>query len=221
MLARAFLISLTLHGILLVSSRTSQPLIGAGDVAPKSMIAVVSLNRNVRASPAPNPVSGTGQVRVHAPQLLTPREQRPPEARNLASLSASTATNAVAASKPAASGEHAIAPGIGNGTAQHDAVSLDVMSEYRLSLAREARRFKRYPQLARERGWEGVAVISVSTVAGALLPQVGLSQSTGFSLLDDAALELARQAVQVAGLPDALRHRQFAISLPIHYRLSD
>ena len=124
------------------------------------------------------------------------------------------------ASKPGGTGEQGT-PSPANGAIQQDAVSVDVMSEYRLSLAREARRFKRYPQLARERGWEGVAVISVSTVAGVLLPQVGLSQSTGFSLLDEAALDLARQAVQVASLPDALRHRQFAISLPIHYRLSD
>ena len=51
---------------------------------------------------------------------------------------------------------------------------VDGVRQYRLSLAREARRFKRYPDQARERGREGVVVVVVKTVAGVAIPQVKL-----------------------------------------------
>jgi len=93
--------------------------------------------------------------------------------------------------------------------------------QYRLSLAREARRFKHYPDQARERGREGVVVLIVTTVAGVAIPQVRLSQSSGSDLLDQAALELLEIAVQTATLPESLRGQQFGLTLPIHYRLDD
>jgi len=58
-------------------------------------------------------------------------------------------------------------------------------------------------------------------VAGVPLPQVSLSQSSGFELLDQEALMLVAQAVTTAALPDSLRNRTFALTLPIHYRLDD
>ncbi|HET7776889.1 MAG TPA: hypothetical protein VFK74_11010, partial [Azospira sp.] len=36
----------------------------------------------------------------------------------------------------------------------------DALRQYRLALALEARRFKRYPRLARERGWEGTVEVT-------------------------------------------------------------
>jgi protein TonB len=93
--------------------------------------------------------------------------------------------------------------------------------QYRLSLAREASRFKRYTDQARERGREGGVVLIVTTVAGVAIPQVKLSQSSGSDLLDQAALELLETAVQTAILPEGLHGHQFTLTLPIHYRLDD
>lgn len=104
--------------------------------------------------------------------------------------------------------------------AQADEVSLDGVRQHRLSLAREARQAKTYPDLARERGTEGVVVV-VTTVAGAGLPQVELSQSSGSDLLDRAAIDLVELAVRSARMPESLRGQQFALTLPIHYRLSN
>jgi hypothetical protein len=54
------------------------------------------------------------------------------------------------------------------------------------------------------------------------LPQVKLSQSSGFEPLDQAALELAGACrAYSAVLPETLRSRQFALTLPIHFRLDD
>ena len=66
-----------------------------------------------------------------------------------------------------------------------------------------------------------MVVVVVTTVAGVGVPQVKLSQSSGFEPLDQAALELLELAVHSAVLPETLRGRQFALTLPIHFRLDD
>lgn len=102
-----------------------------------------------------------------------------------------------------------------------EAITLDSIRQYRLNLAREARRFKRYPELARERGWEGTVVVVVNTVAGRATPIVSVSQPSGFTELNLAALELLEMAIHTAALPESLRNRQFALTLPVEYRLGD
>ncbi len=124
-------------------------------------------------------------------------------------------------SDAAAVSSHETVTAAGAAAPPKDEVSPDGVRQYRLNLAREARRFKRYPPLARQRGWEGVVVVLVSTVANGLLPQVSLSQSSGFELLDQEALELVSQAAHTATVPESLRNRQFGLTLPIHYRLDD
>ena len=79
-----------------------------------------------------------------------------------------------------------------------ESISQYGLHEYRLNLSREARRYKRYPALARQRGLEGVVVIVVSTSAGFPLPQVSLSRSSGQEVLDQQAMEMLSLAVRAA-----------------------
>ncbi|MER2538572.1 MAG: TonB family protein [Azonexus sp.] len=102
-----------------------------------------------------------------------------------------------------------------------ESVSQDGLREYRLNLSREARRYKRYPALARQRGLEGVVVVVVSTRAGLSEPQISLSRSSGQEVLDQQAMEMLSLAVRAARLPDSLRGRDFAIDLPIHFSLEE
>lgn len=101
------------------------------------------------------------------------------------------------------------------------AMSQDGLREYRLNLGREARRYKRYPALARERGQEGVVVLVISTTAGVAMPQVSLSRSSGHALLDNQALEMAILAVRFANLPQSLHGRDFALDLPVRFLLEE
>jgi protein TonB len=103
----------------------------------------------------------------------------------------------------------------------HESISRDGLSEYRLNLSREARRYKRYPVFARQRGLEGVVVIVVGTSAALSVPQVSLSRSSGHDVLDQQAMEMLNLAVRAANLPDSLRGRDFAINLPIHFSLDE
>jgi protein TonB len=102
-----------------------------------------------------------------------------------------------------------------------ESISQDGLREYRLNLSREARRYKRYPALARQRGLEGVVVIVVSTSAGFSVPQVNLSRSSGQEVLDQQAMEMLSLAVRAANMPDSLQGKDFAIDLPIYFSLDE
>lgn len=95
------------------------------------------------------------------------------------------------------------------------------IGQYRLNVARSARQFKVYPPLAREKGWEGVVHVSVAMPIGAGVPTVLLANSSGYEVLDRQALHMVEQAVNLAILPEGMRGRRLAISLPVEYRLAD
>ena len=90
-----------------------------------------------------------------------------------------------------------------------DAIDPEGQRQYRLTLAREAGRFKRYPK-----GVAGTAVIRIEHRAGRV-PVATLARSSGFPLLDDAALDMMRQSSLRAVLPVGLSDRNFSISLPV------
>lgn len=86
---------------------------------------------------------------------------------------------------------------------------------YRLALAREARRFKRYPPQAAEAGWAGTTELRVSVAVGGRAQEVELVRSSGHAVLDNAALEMLRRALPIAAVPESLRGLAFAVSLPV------
>ncbi len=88
-------------------------------------------------------------------------------------------------------------------------------------LAREARRFKRYPAYARERGWEGDVIILLAGASVLGTPSVSLEKSSGHAVLDEQALDIMRSAVSLATLPESLRGKKFRITVPIQFRLDD
>ena len=100
-------------------------------------------------------------------------------------------------------------------------VSAEGEREYRLNLSREARKFKRYPLLAREHGWEGVVVVAVVVSLVSTSPVVSLERSSGYDVLDRQALEMMQVAAKQAVLPAGMQGRRFGISLPVEYRLTD
>ena len=223
MLRRAILVSILVHLALLSFFR--QPVL-LPDLTTRA--ASRAINALLHSAERPNPESPPFEslsapaektVVTATETLKKPGSEK--KAAALPSLSRSTATEDVAVTDKAVvfSGEAAQASSAGAGQAEK--LDLDGVRQYRLSLAREARRFKHYPDQARERGREGVVVLIVTTVAGVAIPQVRLSQSSGSDLLDQAALELLEIAVQTATLPESLRGQQFGLTLPIHYRLDD
>jgi len=76
-----------------------------------------------------------------------------------------------------------------------------------------------YPRLARERGWEGRAVVRISFGADTAVREAVLQQSTGYAVLDDRAMEIVRRA-EFPPLPPELRGTGFTVSFPVKFTLS-
>jgi len=98
-----------------------------------------------------------------------------------------------------------------------EGVRADALREYRVSLAISARRFKRYPVLALEHGWEGTVEVAVSMTSWQQKPQPELVRSSGHSVLDEQALSMIEQASVRTVLPDSLKGRDFRFVLPIEF----
>jgi len=112
-------------------------------------------------------------------------------------------------------------PGPGFQPPRQESVSAEDVRQYRTSLAISARRFKRYPALAKERGWEGNVEIALDFRRVSSGPEVSVASSSGRSMLDDQALEMIRQAARVTDLPASLKGREFRVILPITFNLND
>ena len=102
-----------------------------------------------------------------------------------------------------------------------DGVSADDLRLYRMTLASATRRFKRYPALARDRGWEGTADIALNVSSRSVAPDVVLAKSSGQAILDEQALEMVSQAARVTRLPETLKGRSFRVVFPVQFSLDD
>lgn len=106
---------------------------------------------------------------------------------------------------------------------ESDALGPDVagLRQFRLALAGEARRFRRYPEAARRAGLSGMAEVRIVVEAGGGRRHADLNRSSGHALLDAAALEMLQQAATRAVLPESLRNRSFTVLLPVMFEVEE
>lgn len=213
-LRRALLLSLVVHLAVLGWGDPlpiAPPLPGGGRL-------LVGMAGPVQPSGAPP----AGHAREAAPGL--PPKAKSPDVRPVlpAKQRSTAAVGSLPEQRPGAVGPATDAAAADRSAGEAgDVVSPDGIRRYRLSLARESRRFRHYPDQARAAGWQGVAVIRLEATAGAGLPALSLERSSGHEALDAQALAMMESAVQSAALPEALRGRRFVLSLPVHYRLDE
>lgn len=95
----------------------------------------------------------------------------------------------------------------------------NVLREYRAALVYAARKVRRYPPLAREQGWEGVAQVRVSQESGDGQLMIRLEGSSRYGLLDEQALLMLQKAVAQAPVPESLVGQSFTLMLPVEFNL--
>lgn len=98
-----------------------------------------------------------------------------------------------------------------------DGLDVNGLRQYRLSLASAARRYKLYPPLALENGWTGTAEVAVAIAARGAPQPVQLLRSSGYVLLDAAAMEMMTKAALNTAVPASLQGQPFSISLPVEF----
>ncbi len=99
-------------------------------------------------------------------------------------------------------------------------VDATTVGQYRLQLVDAAKRYKRYPEVARENNWAGNVVVGVAVGADAKA-QISVRKSSGRPALDQQALEMFQQAAKAVPVPPALRGREFSLEVRAIYGLED
>lgn len=237
-LLHALLFSLLAHLLLLVEMA---PLSKAVHEAPAGALhavlrasanapAVEAALREPAASPRAVPSAVPRRALALPARLPAPAHSVSPPSELAVPQAASATEAGLRAEAPVATGGAAGGKGLptssvqpegGGAPASGAGVPPDELREYRLALAVQARRFRRYPAVARERGQEGTVEVAISVKAGLPAPQVGVSASSGHAALDAQAQEMMRQAALAAPLPGGLRGRDFRVVLPVVFSLDE
>lgn len=79
----------------------------------------------------------------------------------------------------------------------------------------------RYPRLARRKGWEGRLRVGLHVGADGRLSRIQLLESSGYRVLDQAALRSLERLPAIADAGERIHRRGMDIVLPIEYRLVD
>jgi protein TonB len=160
--------------------------------------------RERRAPEAPAPL----------PKFLEPAPVAVPRAVEPVPAPASSAESPAVASAPA---PVASAAPLAQAT---DPIDPSLFDAYRLALINAAKRYKRYPVQAMERGWEGRVEIRVVVDANGAIKSALIKTSSRYQVLDDQALDMVRRAFNaLAQEQPAPRGREFTVDVPVVFEL--
>ena len=159
------------------------------------------------------PLPGPGPAVPRAAEVAT-APALPAEPSAAAPSSASAASAARAAEAPPA----AASPGTGTTQSGSDA-DTGTLSQYRLALIVAARRYKRYPAQAMDKGWQGKVEIRLVVGANGTIQSSLVKASSGYEILDNQALDMVKKAKPLTPIPAALRGREFTVDIPVIFDL--
>lgn len=148
------------------------------------------------------------------PDPVTPA--RPEDAQSEAAVTSSDGEK-MAEGPPApveASGGGAPAREGGYGAAGGDP---RVEADYAAVLLAWLERHKEYPRPARRRGQEGVVLLYVLIDREGRVLQSRIEESSGYPLLDNAALDMLERAAPVPPLPDDMPQERLELVLPVQF----
>ncbi|MCX7156539.1 MAG: TonB family protein [Rhodocyclales bacterium] len=185
--------------------------------------------RAVSPAPTPAPTSVPSAPKVLKPEPSTLEQARPPSVPQTPAVPAESvakpatgpapAPAAVATSAPA--GPAGSTSGVLLTETNASGETVDSLRVYRMAVAVQARRFKRYPAQAMASGWEGSADIRLEVGSDGRPRAASVVRSSGHELLDRAALTMIDAGALRARLPDTLRGKAFAVVLPVFFNLDD
>jgi protein TonB len=149
------------------------------------------------------------------PSLDSPAPAPVPQVPQAAADSGTKPAPAAAPSAPAAVSGGLLTEGAASGEAA------DGLRGYRLAVAVQARRFKRYPAQALASGWAGTAEVRIEVGSDGRPRPATVARSSGHEVLDRAALVTIDAGALRARLPESLRGKAFAVVLPVVFNLDE
>jgi len=101
-----------------------------------------------------------------------------------------------------------------------EALDASLLEAYRLALIDAAKRYKRYPVQAMERGWEGRVEIRVVVGANGTIKSALVKRSSKYQILDDQALDMVKRAFNALAQAQPVPHgREFTVDVPVIFEL--
>lgn len=94
-------------------------------------------------------------------------------------------------------------------------------SSYVAWIAARLNRFKRYPPQSREDGHEGVVTLSLEIERDGTVSASAISRSSGFTLLDEAALTMVNRAQPFPVFPRQLTQNSLRLEMPVTFTIED
>ena len=95
------------------------------------------------------------------------------------------------------------------------------LEQYRLALIVATRRFKRYPAIAMEKGWQGRVEVHMVIGGNGMVASVSINSSSGHEILDNQALDMLEKGRTAVAIPAGLRGRDFSIDIPVIFNLDN
>ena len=75
-----------------------------------------------------------------------------------------------------------------------------------------------YPQQAKQVGWEGNLRLSLNLTANGTLKEIRLVKSSGYRILDDAAMDVAQKQAPYPPFPPQIDSQEIWVDVPIFYK---
>jgi len=104
-------------------------------------------------------------------------------------------------------------------TAPSDAADAGSLDQYRLALITSARRYKRYPAQAMEKGWQGKVEVRLQIGADGRIKHASVKTTSGYSILDQQAVDMITKGKTLTQIPTALRGKEFIVDVPVIFDL--
>lgn len=240
-LALCLLVSLVLHALalLLPGLRPGAPAPAAtrmltATFAPRDTVpAALPVVPEVKKRVEPEPVRPEPEVRPEAPRPAIPTPlprsgpgPATPRAAEVATAPALPAEPSAGAPAGSAPGASAVRPSESQRAAESPGAvrpgsdaDTGTLAQYRLALIGAARRYKRYPAQAMDRGWQGKVEIRLVVGANGTIQSSLVKASSGYEILDNQALDMVRKAKPLTPIPAALRGREFTVDIPVIFDL--
>ena len=95
------------------------------------------------------------------------------------------------------------------------------LEQYRLALIVATRRYKRYPAIAMEKGWQGRVEVHMEIGANGMLASASIKASSGHEILDNQAMDMLKKGKTTVQIPASLRGRAFSVDVPVIFNLDN
>ncbi len=94
-----------------------------------------------------------------------------------------------------------------------------LLKAYLQEVAARIHAVKTYPRNARRKGWEGTVVVKLQLAFTGEVQETDVAQTSGYELLDEAALEAVRNAHPFPQFPEGVMTSSLVVNIPIQFTL--